>query len=124
MCSFAPLGEGAVAIVEVPTIHRPGFRVGHEAGASVLWLTGDHDIATVGALRLVLVDLIALDDGDIVVNLGETTFLGSVILGELQRARSHLADRGRWLTVRDPSPLARRMFEICDVRDLFQLRIV
>jgi anti-anti-sigma factor len=114
--------EGTVALAELPTIHRPGFRVGHQAGETVLWLTGDHDVATVGPLRLVLVDLIALDDCDIVVDLGETTFLGSVMIGELQRARTHLADRGRWLTVRDPSSFVRRMFEICDVRDLFGLR--
>ena len=113
-----------MAITELPITQRPGFRVGHEAGDSVLWLVGDHDVATVGALRLVLIDLIALDDCNVVVDLGEATFVGSVLIGELLRAREHLADRGRWLTVRSPSRFVQRMFEICDVRDLFRLRRV
>jgi anti-anti-sigma factor len=115
-------GECTVAIAELPTTDRSAFRIGHEGNDSVLWLVGDHDVATVGPLRLVLVDLIALDDCDIVVDLGEATFVGSVMIGELLRAREHLVERGRWLTVRAPSRFVQRMFEICDVRDLFNLR--
>jgi len=114
--------ERTVAIAELPTTQRPGFRVGHEAGDSVLWLVGDHDVATVGSLRLVLVDLIVLDDCNVVVDLGEATFVGSVLIGELLRAREHLACSHRGLTVRAPSRLVQRMFEICGVRDLLDVR--
>jgi anti-anti-sigma factor len=114
--------EGAVAVVEQPTVHRSGFRVGREVGDCILWVTGEHDISTVQALRLVLADLIALDERDIVVDLTEATFVGSVMIGELLRARTQLAEGDRWLTVRAPRASVRRMFEICDVRDLFNLR--
>ena len=114
-----------MAVVELPTTpHRAGFRIAREAGECILWVIGEHDISTVHALRLVLTDVIALDESDVVVDLTEATFVGSVMIGELLRARKHLADRDRWLTVRAPRASVRRMFEICDVRDLFHLRSV
>lgn len=98
-----------------------GFRVGFEPDASVLWLTGEHDLSTLHALRLMLVDLIAADR-DITVDLSEVTFVGTAVIGELERARQHLVDRDRWLTVRSPSCFVRRTFRICRAARLFDER--
>jgi anti-anti-sigma factor len=111
-----------MAIAQASAAHVPGFRVALDGDASVLWLTGEHDIATVHALRLVLIDVIALDT-DVVVDLSEVTFVGSIVIRELDRARQHLASRGRWLTVRAPSTVARRTFAICESTRLFDTRI-
>jgi anti-anti-sigma regulatory factor len=108
-----------VAIAELHTTDPSGFRVGLDADGSVLWLTGEHDAATSPGLRLMFVDLIALNELDITVDLSETLFVGTVVIGELERARHHLLARGRTLTVRYPSPVVRRTFTICNAAHLF-----
>lgn len=109
-----------MTIGELHRIAPPGFRVGLEPDVSVLWLTAEHDIATIRALRLVLVDLIALDEHDVVVDLSEATFIGSAVITELERAGKHLAARGRSLVVRAPSVHIRRTFTVCDAAGLFE----
>ena len=46
-----------MAIAEGPVTDRAGFRIGLAPDTNVLWLTGEHDVATCSGLRLVLVDL-------------------------------------------------------------------
>jgi anti-anti-sigma regulatory factor len=109
-----------VAIAEGPVTARAGFRIGLAPDTNVLWLTGEHDVATCSGLRLVLVDLIALDEHDLTVDLSETLFVGSVVIGELERARQHLLARGRMLTVRAPSAMVRRTFSICNAAHMIE----
>ena len=109
-----------MAIAEPLTMNPGGFRVGLERDASVLWLTGEHDISTAHALRLMLIDLIALNEREVTVDLSEALFVGTVVVSELERARRHLLGRGRALTVRHPSPFVRRTFVICNAAHLLE----
>jgi len=66
-------------------LHRPGPRHGARAGAepgpTVVWLTGEHDISTDGALSQVLARAMALGATALVIDLSELGFIGASTLG-------------------------------------------
>ena len=102
----------------------PGLRVVREDEASIVWLTGEHDIATVPAFRALLADLaaVAAYDTDVVIDISELTFFDSSVIDALEAGKLGLRTRDRWLSVRGGSPRARRLFEICGSSDLFVAR--
>ncbi|HUQ40844.1 MAG TPA: STAS domain-containing protein [Acidimicrobiales bacterium] len=105
----APEGWRAVAA---------GPRVSREAGCVVVWLEGEQDAASRPALCEVLVEVLATDDADLVVDLGDVTFIDASTVGALLRGRSLLIDHGRWLTLRRPSAPVARVLELCGLQDL------
>ena len=72
------------------------------AGPTVVWLEGEHDIATAGALLRVLGRAIAANDAAIVVDLSEAVLVSASTLGVILSARDFLRQRSRSLTVRAP----------------------
>lgn len=98
------------------------LRVSREDDRTVVWLTGDHDIATQKNLADVLVNAIAVDHADLVVDLGAVTFLSAATINELVRARAFLHDHSRDLALRAPSPAACRILEICGLMTLVECR--
>jgi anti-anti-sigma factor len=96
----------------------------HDAGCLVVWLRGEHDLSTVGALSETMARAIALDDADLVVDLSEVQFMGAATVGVIIRARELLRLRSRSLVLRSPSRCARRILQLCGVTDLLGLRLV
>lgn len=92
-------------------VSRPGPPpfAGRDAGHTVVWLWGEHDIATVDQLAAVLSQAIALDEADLVLDLSGVTFMGAATLGVILRARVLLRLRSRTLALRSPSGSARRL---------------
>lgn len=74
----------------------------------VRW-TGDIDLASVDSFHHAIVDA-ASDDGDLCIDLRETTFIDSTGIGELVRAANAASARGFSLTVRAEQPAMRRVF--------------
>ena len=71
-----------------------------------------------GALCRALAHAIALDDAAVVVDLSEAEPMGLSTLAVIVRAREFLRLWSRSLTVRSPSPSARRLMGICSLKDL------
>jgi len=65
----------------------PAPRAGLEAHPTIIWLRGEHDIATDGALRRKLEPSIALNDAAIVVDLTEVKLLSASTIGLILAAR-------------------------------------
>jgi anti-sigma B factor antagonist len=93
--------------------------VSRDDGA-VVWLDGEHDIATVSALTDVLASAVSAGDTDLVVDLSGVTFIGAAPVGALIRSLDMLRLQSRTLTVRSPSTFARRVLDLCGFRGLVE----
>lgn len=86
---------------------------GDDGDQTVVWLRGEHDIATVSELSESMARAIALDDADLVVDLSGVQFMGVVTVDLLLQARERLRLVSRSLTLRSPSRRAERVLELC-----------
>ncbi len=93
-------------------------RMSREGNRVVVWLHGDQDILTVDIVRDILAAELSASDDDVVVDLGEVTFIGSATLGAFVAARAAMRKRGRELTLRAPQRRTRRLLEVCGLTDL------
>ncbi len=91
---------------------------GPEPDVVVLWLRGEHDISTDGALRLTLARAIALGGAGLVLDLSEVTFMGASTLEVIAQTREFLRQQSASLTVRSPSAFVRRIISVCGLDDL------
>jgi anti-sigma B factor antagonist len=90
------------------------------AGDVVVWVRGEHDASTVAALSETLAGATAIDHADVIVDLGGMTFMDAATVGAIVQARVSLRARSRHLSVRSPSAFVARIFDICDLTDLWQ----
>ena len=87
---------------------------------TIVWLEGEHDIATLTLLTDTLTTAICADDADLVIDLSKVTFLSVATIDELIRSRNILRQQSRTLTVRSPSRGARRLLDVCRLTDLIE----
>jgi anti-sigma B factor antagonist len=97
------------------------FRITSEvrSRAATVAVCGEIDLENVADLRSTLDELVAATEGDIVIDLSEVSYLDSTGLHELLSVQSHAAALDRRLIVQRPSPAVCRLFELCDVNELF-----
>lgn len=110
---MAPVGSSYLGVSRSGT-----SRAGTEAGASVVWLRGEHDISTTAALSDTIARAIALDDRAVVIDLSGVQFISAATVGVLIRTREFLSGRSRPLTLRCPAKCVRKVFEACGLSDL------
>ena len=84
---------------------------------TVIWLDGEHDLATLPALADRLAAAISADPADLVIDLSGVEFIGSAAIGELIRCRDSLRLQSRTLTLRSPSPFATRLLGLYGLAD-------
>ena len=77
-------------------------------------LRGEYDIASLYGLAESLAIAIALDDGDLVVDLSKFEFMGAETVGVLMRARRLLREQSRSITLRAPAACAQRVLDLCE----------
>lgn len=102
---------------------RPVRPCGHRQlcispSSTVVWVRGDHDAATRGQLAMTFARAADLDGADVVVDLSGVAFMDASTIGALVVARNHLLAHSRSLCVRNPSPRARRVLELCELTQL------
>jgi anti-anti-sigma factor len=97
-------------------VRAPGTGAGEDP--TVVWLTGEHDISTDGALSRALARAIAQGASALVIDMSEIQFMGASTLGTIVRAREFLQRRSGSLTVRSAPPFFRRLIDICGLDDL------
>jgi anti-anti-sigma factor len=105
-----------MALTESPSViiprRSPAATAGPNADRTVR-LRREYDISTVAALSETLARAIALDESDLLVDLSGVQFMDAATIGVIMRARSGLRLRSRSLTLRSPSPCARRILDLC-----------
>ena len=110
----------------MPPIESPSVSVSPRGNArpasdplrTVVWVRGEHDIATRVRLSATIAQAALLDDADMVVDLSGVTFMDASTIGALVGARNCLRASSRSLSVRAPSPRARRLLDICGLARL------
>jgi anti-anti-sigma factor len=95
--------------------------VSRECDRTVIWLRGEHDIATTGTLAATLRHAIRADEGDVVLDLRRVTFLDAATVGVLVEGRNILEAEARRLTLRAPSPRAMHVLAICGLAHLVDI---
>ena len=80
---------------------------------------GEIDLDNVTHLRSTLDEVVATTNGDFVIDLAEVSYLDSSGLHVLLSAREQVAALRRRFIVHRPSPVVLRLFEMCDVSELF-----
>ena len=83
---------------------------------TVVRLTGDIDLASVGHLRDVLMSLAAGDTPEVVLDLEGTSYIDSVGIGMLVSAHKRFEADGHRLRLTRPSPPVGRLFDIMGLR--------
>ncbi len=94
--------------------------VSRDRDQTVVWLEGEHDIATVLELSSTLNRAISIGDADVIVDLSGVTFLGATALNALLRGRNVLRNQSRRLSIRAPSASAQRLLVLCGLTDLVE----
>ena len=112
--------ELAQSSSSVTAHHGPVAFPACDADRTIVWLRGEHDICTVAALSQILARAIALDDGDLVVDLGGVHFMDASTVGVILRARDFLRLQSRSLALRSPSMCAARVLDLCDLGSLLE----
>lgn len=99
----------------------PAIPVVH-AGRSytVIALRGEVDVSTRRELSDVLSRVIASRNGDVVIDLAETTFIDTAIVRTLSDGQQLLVRQGNNLTFRSPSRLAARVLQVFGLTDLIE----
>jgi anti-sigma B factor antagonist len=85
---------------------------------TVVWVRGEHDIATRVSLVAAIARAAQRDEADLLVDLSEVTFMDASIIGALVGSRNRLRVRSQSLQLRAPSPPARRVLDLCGLTDL------
>lgn len=101
---------------------HPAPLVSHDQGRTIVWLDGEHDIATGTVVADSLARATSADGADLIVDLSGVTFFGAATLGVLIRGRNILRGESRNLTLRSPSRCARRVLDVCGLAGLVEPR--
>ena len=101
------------------TITRRGTK-GGDPDRTVLWVRGEHDIATSVALANGISRAADSEEAPLLVDLSEVTFMDASTVGVLVAGRNRLRLQGQTLQVRAPSPKARRILELCSLGQLVE----
>jgi anti-sigma B factor antagonist len=113
--------ELAVVVLSVLSSDVAPF-LSHDRDRAVVWLEGEHDIATVSILTDTLTRAISADDADVIVDLSGVTFIDAATVGVLISARNSLHRESRSLMLRSPSRFAGRVLDLCGLRPAVAVR--
>ncbi len=108
-----------MAQIATPPPRPPLVWVTPPTGASdttVIWLRGEHDLSTVDMLS----EALASPTTDVTIDLSGVDFVDSTTLMAILRAASPADAQGKAVTLRNPSPPARRLLDLCGLDDLLE----
>ena len=105
------------SIVSVSLRGSGGF-TGQSAEPTVVWLSGEHDVSNATQVSHVIAETIALDDEDVIVDLGGVSFIGGATIAILVRANAFLQARSRNLILRSPRRSTVRLLGLCGLAHL------
>lgn len=106
----------------VTVARRGSMSDDRDADCTIVWLHGEHDIATKVAVVVTIARAAQRDDADLLVDLSEVTFMDASTIGALVGSRNRLRARSQSLLLRSPSPRARRVLDLCGLAQLVRVR--
>lgn len=118
--SVSALPQSSTAGRRVESVLRTTTRAEGTRTVVVLW--GQADLATRPVLADTLSRVIALGDGDVVIDLADLEFIDTSIVRTFTVLRRFLKDRDRQLSFRTPSRLAARILQSFGLLDLVEAR--
>lgn len=101
------------------SVSRRGSARG-ETDCTVVWVRGEHDIATKVSVAVTIARAAQLDDVPVLVDLSAVTFMDASTVGAIVGSRNRLRLRARSLELRAPSPRALRILELCRLTGLIR----
>lgn len=103
----------------------PTVRISVETGVdgthhpiTVVALGGEHDLASATDLSEAIARAVAVDHADVAIDLSGVQYMGAATLTIILRTRQWLHEHARRMVVRSPSPIARRVLEMCELTGL------
>lgn len=96
----------------------PGAVPGRMLEPSVVWLAGEHDLSNAARLSAVLVETIALDHADVIIDLSGASFISGSTITVFMRTSAFLSARSRVLTLRAPTNSVTRLLGLFDLGHL------
>ncbi len=75
-------------------------------GRTVVWVRGEHDLASAHSLSAAIASAAAVHDTDIALDLSGVAFMDSTTIHVIERAKWSIETEGRALSVRNPSRFA------------------
>lgn len=91
---------------------------GGDPARTVLWVRGEHDMATKVTLAVAIARAAQRDDVPLLIDLSAVTFMDASTVGAIVGSRNRLRSRGQSLELRSPSPPALRVLHLCGLTDL------
>ena len=86
-------------------------------GEAIVAVTGDLDLATAGDLRRRLSGVIENDQGDVVLDMSDVTYMDSSGLSVVLEVRDVLQRQGRTLVIARPSAPVATILKLCGLTD-------
>src|SRR5512133_2873411 len=108
-----------MAQIATPPPRPPLVWVTPPTGASdttVVWLRGEHDLSTVDVLS----EALASATTDLTIDLSGVDFMDSTTLMAILQAASSADAQGKAVALRNPSPSARRLLDVCGLNELLE----
>lgn len=99
------------SIVSVSPRRRIAFS-GTDSDRTVVYLRGELDASNAPIVSAAMACAMSLDDSDVVIDLSDVTFLDASTIGAISTARDFLAGQSRSVSLRAPSPSARRLLDV------------
>ncbi|MCZ4498916.1 MAG: anti-sigma factor antagonist [Marmoricola sp.] len=87
----------------------------------VVELHGELDIHLIEDLRTTFLHVITPVSNQVVIDLGQTTFMDSIILGSLVAAQRRAAESGGWLRLAAPRPNVRHILQLTQLDQVFEV---
>jgi anti-anti-sigma factor len=95
-----------------------------DSDCTIVWLRGEHDIATKVGLVVAIARAAQRDDSaDVLVDLSGVTFMDASTIGAIVGSRNRLRSRSQSLDVRTPSVVARRVLDLCGLAHLVRVPV-
>ena len=88
---------------------------GHDGFRTLICLFGEHDLANRDAVAALVDQAITLDETDVEIDLSRLQFMSSATVHLIVDAREQLRLQSRSLTRVSPTPIARRLLDLCGV---------
>jgi anti-sigma B factor antagonist len=115
-------GEFDIVAIAEATVGLPlNISVSCGAGSTRVALAGELDDATAGFLHVRMCAVVAELPGDLSIDLGLLTFIDSTGLSLLVTLHKRVEALGATLTVVDPTPMARRLFQITGLDKILRI---
>ena len=86
-----------------------------------VYIDGELDQNTAPLLTDEIFGQVRADDESVRLDLSHVSFCGSAGIALLLRVQAHAADMGVRFTIYDPSPAVRRVLEVCNLGQQFQI---